>query len=261
MRSGSKRFFIGLGAFVVAATMTVPSFAAKKAVSDEELDLVTAAGQPVVIDAGGSATVSFSGTTNIAQLIGQSAQSGLRALILNNVAGENQTHNGVNISASGLSRDGTQFNIITQSWGAIADFNASVTAAKVVTSATDCNTGALICKGTTSAVPFAASISVLSRAADQIISVDGQATVTYNPITNIAQDISDFSQTNLIALVVNNVAGINQVANGINIGNSGMNVTGTAPTASLAIGFAGGNIPGGQHNTIDQFRGTPINFR
>src|SRR5574341_381246 len=119
MRSGSKRLMIGLGSFLIAAALVAPSFAAKKAVTDEELDMVTAAGQPVVVSTGATSTVSFIGTTVIVSDLLTNSQTTLRALILNNVVGENQVHNGVNVSALGAAgvANGVQTNTITQSWG------------------------------------------------------------------------------------------------------------------------------------------------
>jgi hypothetical protein len=255
MRSGSKRFMIGMGTFLIAAALAGPSFAAKKVVSDDELDLVTAAGQPVVISVGAGSTVNFTGTTSIAQQVAPSSQQNLRALILNNVAGENQVHNGINIGA--MEGVGTQFNTITQSWGSILDVGAVTASATATTSGGTCNTGALICKITASATATDARVTVLSKAADQIIHGDGPLTVTYNPVTNIGQDISENSQTGLVALIVNNVAGINQVATGINIANASVETA----TATLTIGAAAGGGNLGQTNTINQLRGTPAGFR
>lgn len=247
MRSGSKRLMIGVGTFLIAAALTAPSFAAKKAVSDDELDMVTAAGQPVVISIGGAGTVTFNGTTSIAQTLQPSSQSSLRALILNNVVGENQVHNGVNIaSAFG---NGSQTNVITQSWGSIIDLTATSTPGGVTSIPADC-AGALICKSAGQFVTSGSTVRVLSKAADVIIHISGAGTVTYNPVTDIAQDISDSSQTGLVALIVNNVTGINQVATGINIGSATPNLT-----AELTVSGVGGPSSGNQNNTIQQFRG------
>jgi hypothetical protein len=253
MRSGSKRLMIGMGTFLIAAALTAPSFAGKKAVSDEELDMVTAAGQPVLISIGGSGTVTFNGTSSMTQLIEPSSQTNLRALILNNVVGENQVHNAINVST--LNPGGGQTNNITQSWGSILDLTA-VTTANAITSVPAVSCGsALICKTSGTFVTTAGSIRILSKAADQIIHISGSGTVTYNPSTNIATDISDLSQNSLVALVVNNVVGINQVATGINI--IGNTLTVDNP---LTVG-AGSGVFAGQNNTIQQYRGTPINFR
>ena len=257
MRSGSKRLMIGLGSFVIAVAMTAPSFAAKTAVSDEELDMVTAAGQPVVISAGGStgSRVSFSGTVTIVSVLQPSSQTSLRALILNNVVGENQVHNGINISSLGGEASGGQTNTITQSWGAILDIAGVTSAATKTETKVSCGS-ALICKGAAAATATSGSVKVLSKAADQIIDVGAGSTVTYNPTTRIAADIADNSQNNLTALIVNNVTGLNQVATGINIIQS----TVTLDTASLQFGAIGGTNTG-QTNNISQFRGTPGNFR
>jgi hypothetical protein len=253
MRSGSKRLMIGMGTFLIAAALTAPSFAAKKAVSDDELDMVTAAGQPVVIAIGGSGTVTFNGTTSIAQSLNPSSQNGLRALILNNVVGENQVHNGVNIAASGTSV-GSQSNVITQSWGSILDITATSTPNGITSVPASCG-DALICKVSGSFVTTAGTVRVLSKAADVIIHITSTGSVTYNPVTDIAQDIGNDSQTGLVALIVNNVTGINQVATGINIGNGGATLG-----PDLVITSNGGSGVA-QNNTIQQFRGTPINFR
>ena len=254
MRSGSKRLMIGLGSFLIAAAMVAPSFAAKKTVSDEELDMVTAAGQPVVISAGAGSSVSFTGTVAIASDLLASSQTGIRALILNNVVGENQVHNGINVNAlSGGT--GAQSNTITQSWGAILDITAVTAAGATATSVPSCGS-ALICKGSAVASAVSGTVRVLSKAADQIIDVGAASTVTYNPVTQIASDISNDSQTNLTALIVNNVTGLNQVATGINIANGGI----TLDTGLLSVSAIGGSHAG-QTNAISQFRGTPGNFR
>jgi hypothetical protein len=115
---------------------------------------------------------------------------------------------------------------------------------------------ALICKGSVTAKGGDGFARVLTKAADVIIHADKDLTATYNPTTSIAADISDGSQTNLIALVVNNVTGLNQVATGINISNNAVSLT--SGTIQLD---AGGGTSGALLNTINQFRGTPINVR
>ena len=60
MRSRSRQLLVGVGSFFVAASLVAPSFAAKKAISDAELDSATAAGQPTVITtSGNTASVTF----------------------------------------------------------------------------------------------------------------------------------------------------------------------------------------------------------
>jgi hypothetical protein len=245
---------IGFGSFLIAAALVAPSFAAKKAVTDEELDMVTAAGQPVVVQTGGASTVSFIGTTVIVSDLLTNSQTTLRALILNNVVGENQVHNGVNVNSLGLSA-GSQANTITQSWGSILDIDARTAAGATATAVPDCGS-ALICKGNAVASAVSGTVQVLSKAADHIIDVGDGSTVTYQPITSIAADLSNDSQTNLTALIVNNVTGLNQVATGVNIAGGSLNLE----SALLTVSAQGGTNTG-QANAISQFRGTPGNFR
>jgi hypothetical protein len=244
---------IGMGTFLIAAALTAPSFAAKKVVMDDELDQVTAAGQPTVISSGNTSAVIFIGATSIAQQLAPGSQTELRALILNNVVGENQVHNGVNISAT--IGNGSQTNNITQSWGAINDLTA-VTAANGVTAVPASCGGALICKVSGAFITTAGTVRVLSQAADHIINTGSTSLIVYVPITEIAQDIGENSQTGLVALIVNNVAGLNQVANGINIGSSTPSLNG-----DITLSANGGNQTGLQGNLIQQYRGTPINIR
>jgi len=242
-----------MGTFLIAAALTAPSFAAKKVVMDDELDQVTAAGQPTVISSGNTSAVIFIGATSIAQQLAPGSQTDLRALILNNVVGENQVHNGVNISAT--FGNGTQLNNITQSWGAINDLTA-VTAATGITAVPASCGVALICRVTGQFITAGGTVRVLSQAADHIINTGSTSLIVYVPITEIAQDISETSQQNLTALIVNNVAGLNQVANGINIGSSAVTLSG-----DISFGAIGGTALGQQGNVIQQYRGTPINVR
>lgn len=252
MRSGSKRLMIGMGTFVIAAAMVSPSFAGKKAVSDDELDLVTAAGQPVIVQIG-SGTVSFVPTVQIAQTIQTNSQNNLRALALNNVAGENQVANGINISGASSSTGLAQANTITQSWGSTADITIS-SAGLVFSSIPASCGGALICKVSTLTTTVAGIARRLSKTGDVIIDIAGSGTVTYSPSVNIQSSIDGGSQSGLVALVVNNVAGLNQVGNGVNIAAGGV-------TLSSSLTILGGNSSaGGQSNNLAGYRGTPANF-
>jgi len=245
---------IGLGSFLIAAAMVAPSFAAKKAVSDEELDMVTAAGQPVVVSAGGNLTLSFNGATTIVSDLQADSQTALRALVLNNVVGENQVHNGININAMN-GGGGSQTNTIIQSWGAILDHDFVTADGATASKTFTCSSSALICKGSVTAQGGNGFARALSKGADVIIHSGEDATVTYNPTTTIVSDIANNSQEDLVALVVNNVTGLNQVATGINITNNTL-----AINSEIALGAVGG-LAGNQTNNISQFRGTPGNFR
>jgi hypothetical protein len=70
------------------------------------------------------------------------------------------------------------------------------------------------------------------------------------------------SQTNLAALVVNNIAGKNQVANATNIANGGVVVLRTSTIAAkdtpeIVIDALSALGASSQSNNIQQFRGTP----
>jgi hypothetical protein len=247
---------IGLGSFFIAAAMVAPSFAAKQAVSDDELDMVTAAGQPVAITAGNTSTVSFSGATTIQVTIQTGSQTNLRALALNNVVGENQVANGINIQG-GSSGTGSQTNAINQSWGSTSDITI-VSTPGLTASASPVCTG-LICKGGIQVATVGGVARRLSRTADQIIEVGSTSTVTYNPATTVGMSIDGGSQTGLVALVVNNVAGLNQVSNGVNL-LAGTVTLGGSPASLSAVGGNGTITGATQSNSLGAWRGTPQNF-
>lgn len=259
MRLGSKRFVIGVGALLVATAMAVPSFAAKQAVSDDELDLVTAAGQPTIISGGAGSAITFAPSISIAQTIQGSSQFNLRALALNNVAGENQVANGINISGADNDGVGAQDNKIRQSWGSTNDLTVAKIGGLTAKVTVVCNASALICKPTTtSAVPPGAGITKrVLQTADHIINVGAGSTVTYNPTMRVDATLDTNSQSGLVALVVNNVAGLNQVGVGINIWSS--NVTLPNATGDIAFINTGGVAPtiAGQRNDLGAWRGTP----
>src|SRR6185436_16244351 len=153
---------------LIAAAMVSPSFAGKQAVSDAELDLVTAAGQPVIISAGAGSTVSFTAVTSIAQTIQTGSQLNLRALALNNVAGENQVANGINITGASNATALQQSNTITQSWGATSDITIVSAGAATGSLPASCG-GALICKVGTQVTTLPGVARRLTRTGDIII--------------------------------------------------------------------------------------------
>jgi len=244
-----------MGTLFIAAAMVSPSFAGKQAVSDAELDLVTAAGQPVIISAGAGSTVSFTAVTSIAQTIQTGSQTLLRALALNNVAGENQVANGINITGASNATALQQSNTITQSWGATSDITIVSAGAATGSLPASCG-GALICKVGTQATTLPGVARRLTRTGDIIINAGSTAAVVYVPLTNIVASIDGGSQSSLVALVVNNVTGLNQVGNGVNIASNGVGIGPdgvTIPTAPSTIG-------GTQTNNLAGYRGTPANF-
>jgi hypothetical protein len=258
MRSRSKKLLVGIGSFFLAASLVAPSFAAKQAISDNEMDNITAAGEPTVIGTVGSNSgVSFSGTTSAAFTPGSTSQNTLTALILNNIVGENQVANGLNVT-SGTA--GAQANTITQSWGSLLDSTAVTAAGGTSVAGVTC--AGLFAVGTCNTSPgspgSAATTTVLTTASNVIINTVGATSpVTYNPNSQYAIALGTNSQSTLSALIVNNVAGLNQVANGVNISAF---TTSIAP-AGITLGSGSPVATNtGQTNTINQFQGVPAHF-
>jgi hypothetical protein len=262
MRSGYKTLTLGIGSLILTAAMVVPSHAGKQVITDSEMDEVTAAGQPTVLK---GEDIDMAAEVNIALGIENEAQQNVRALILNNVSGENQVATDMNI-ASGTA-GGRQDNNITQSWGSTYDrsFGGGASTPSVTATArggeAECNRSALICvpregASQTATATGASTPSIRSSIyADQIILADGD--LDYTPETRIEMRIENVAQQGLSALVVNNVAGLNQVASGLNIaGNVGTGAVGSTGGGNVTIDGAGSAA--GQGNIINQFRGTPF---
>jgi hypothetical protein len=312
-----------LAAVAILLYFAAPSFA-KKALNEGDLDRITAAGEPTIIQVSGvtieaSSVTTTDGTTGAETVtggdaslevsysdegpsemtLGDNAQENLRALVLNNVIGENQIGNGINI-ISGTSGSGTgqggQNNSITQSWGAVKvtgvetvtveESTATETAADVTQTQTQshddvfedkcvgfsCNTGdqSQVQGDATASTAAAATTVALALAypeymsADVIVHVedvgifsevgDAEMSVSVNKNAESSLSLGTGAQNTLAALVVNNVSGKNQVANGINI------VGGSIRFASpMDITSGGSNMVASQSNSIQQYRGTPIN--
>jgi len=108
-------------ATVIGLVLWVPtSHAAKLALTDTELDGITAAGEPTVITSGDNSSVTFE-DTGIYTLSFDvpDAQSGIRALTIQNVVGEQQLLINLNVLSAVNDVAGTdQRNFSLQSWGA-----------------------------------------------------------------------------------------------------------------------------------------------
>jgi hypothetical protein len=232
-----------MGSLILVMTVvTVLPALATEDLNDSGLDRVSASGQTAVIStSGANSPIIFTPVTEIALLIAGSAQNGLRALVLNNVVGENQVANGINIAGNAV---GGQSNTITQSVGAINDIG-SVSVAGVGGAGSGC-TGTVIL----------ACQKVLSMAADVILTTAGDnSSVLYSPVSTYTLTFGASeagAQTDLVALVVNSIAGNNQVAVGANVGTLGS-------TLQLSLG-AGQALVGIQSNSTSQYRGTPANL-
>ena len=267
-----KRFqtlMTGVSAIALVAAFATPTFAAKTVIEEEELDEVTAAGQPKIAQAhvgggniqpwtqdsaesvmveGDATAINFQISVFASHIGGQEE---LTALTLNNIFGENQVANAVNIQA-GADNEGVQTNNIVQSWGS-AKAHASVLAPGAPGGAAACGAAGIIAKCTANGGDASdPKIGILWEFADEIAdasSGNGPAFATNVVVTVVAGSFDEFAQSGLTALTVNNIIGFNQVANGLNISAGG--VTGTT-IEGAAVGSATG-----QHNTIEQWRGSP----
>lgn len=253
-------------ALVAVLFWVIPSFAGKVALNEDELDQLTAAGQPTVIQASGATnTVTLTDSMKVVAALGGGVQTLLKALTINNVVGENEVSSQGNIvSTSSVTSQASQSNTINQSWGSVLDLGLLAEADAKGGSGTfagpKCVFGPCGVSGksaSNSALRLSAYadviINALATSGNTVVVTEtpnfeldlGGATSTTTPATAGAQD-------GLAALIVNNVAGRNLVANAVNIAAGTVDLTAT-PSIS-ASGGAGTN----QLNVIRQFRGTPI---
>jgi len=313
MRTTKNLVIVGL-VVLVAVFLAAPSAFAKKKLADDELDLITAAGEPTVIEAV-TGTISFSDDYTPVLDIAGTSQQNVQGLVINNVSGENQLANALNIASLQFQNGAPdQSNKIIQSWGATKDLSAVTVSATTVAgfaptavvstststaAAADADAPILInvnaqaqcglageskCAATRQAqgaiqVGFAASahdsasasasasasqpgisgkidpskIAVLSAYADLIIDEVGGDVILARQLSPTLT-FGDDAQTNIAALVLNNVSGLNQVANAINIQGGGVTITPVALATSNQLFDASS-----QSNFIIQYRGTPVN--
>jgi hypothetical protein len=260
----------------------------------------SASASSTVTGAVASVTSMNQDSSSVVLLVASGSQSNLRAMVLNNVAGENQLASGINVraGAEATGEESTQSNKIIQSWGSSYDWTfaegAIVTASAaggdatanggngtigevgkvncILTSA-ECGTAQAGGQGgTATAGNGDVDVGVLQHL-PLTISADKISRIRVNSTGNAIVDVSEMdssqisvivdsdSQTNLAALIVNNIGGRNQVATGINVASSGSVVIGNSADFplvvfdSLQVGSA--SYGGGQSNEIFQFRGTP----
>jgi len=225
---------------LVAVFLAAPSAMAKKQLAEDELELITAAGQPKVVETDGSSSpILFSDAPVASLAFDTNAQMSLTALSLNNVVGENQLANGINIESTSGSFAGPQTVTITQTWGSVKDITAITIAGagNTLCQSATAKCGVGIIKQT--ATPPKAV--VLSMFADHIVDSTGVSspiTLTQIPEADLA--FASGVQQTLAALLVNNVVGMNQVGNGVNIQSASTTLAPALATGSLVIGASGG---------------------
>ena len=270
-----RALMTGVSVFALVAFLATPTFATKAVMEEEEMDEVTAAGQPKIAqahvvgkgkgrngkvcdgcpeeDPGDALAVNFQVNVFAAHLGGQEF---LTALTLNNIFGENQIANNINIQAANSdfgSNSGAQTNNALQSWGSAKAWS-SATAYGADGGAANCEAFGLIAKCNANGGDASeAKIALLWEFADEIADASnsgrGDAIAANVVVTIIAGTFDEFAQSELTALTVNNVFGFNQVVNGLNI--SGGDIIGTG------IDGAGVGTTTNQNNTSAQWRGAP----
>jgi hypothetical protein len=275
--------FLALFAVMV---WVLPVQAAKQELVDEEMDKITAAGDPtVVISEDGSATYTDESIFNLA--LPEGAQQGLRALTVQNVVGEVQLLVNLNVlSVLGDSAGTDQRNFSMQSWGSTAPLSkekvdgvsasapggdAIVKDSGVVNGGDGPSFHKAICNdpctgnggdanlnaGNGAAAVAPGQIQIGIGSADVIVKADDAAVVTNEPTFNLAMEKG--AQQDMGALFIANIVGRAQTAFNINIAAAKLSLfpssDGTQPFAD-PMASNSGVIK--QVNSGIQFRGTPI---
>ena len=245
----------GIGAVALVAAFATPTLAAKTVIDEEELDEVTAAGQPKIAQAhslSGDYAVAVNFQVNVfAAHIG--GQENLTALTLNNIFGENQVANNVNIQ-SGDDNSGSQSNNAVQSWGSSKAWSSEATPGAPGGPAACATVGIIAKCNAQGGDASEGKIALLWEFADEIADATnelGNAIAANVVVTIVAGTFDEFAQSGLTALTVNNVFGFNQVANGLNISSGDVN------TAGGTIGGAFLGTASDQANVSEQWRGSP----
>jgi hypothetical protein len=253
-------FFSLLIALSAVALWAFPASAAMEVLNDDDLDSVTAAGQPtVVISENGTATQKDA-SVQVLNLV-TDAQVGLRALTIANVVGEAQLIVNLNvISVSGDIAGVDQRNFAVQSWGSTLPLlSESVEGESAVEIEIDKCEGCKVINGPNVGVTNIASdpiIEIASASGDVIVDgfegaevIDGNvATLNFEPN----------AQTDLAALFIANIAGRTQAAFNVNIASSTLNLFPSTDQPFSEPATSSSAVMK-QTNSAVQFRGTPIN--
>jgi len=235
--------------------------------NDQDLDSITASGQPTVVIADNGEASQKDASTQTLHLV-ENAQAGLRALAITNVVGEAQLLVNLNvISVAGDIAGVDQRNFAVQSWGSTLPKIARTVEGEpaveneIEAEAKNCRdceaeinalTGAQI--GVTN-IAAPGKIEIASASGDVI--VDGSEGATVQDASAATLSFAPNSQVDLAALFIANIAGRTQAAFNVNIASSTLNLFPstdspfTDPSASSSAVLK-------QTNSGVQFRGTPI---
>ena len=267
-----KRFqalVTGISGVALIAAFATPTLAAKTVIEEEEMDEVTAAGEPKVAQAHTRTGDAYAKNKQLNVFATHlDGQQRLTALTLNNVFGENQVANATNIqSGNNNSTEGIgggQDNTILQSWGSGKAHDYAKVRGKRGGNGGDGGTvkkaHGLINKGKAGNGGNGGNasqgvIGILWEFGDEIADASsrtGDAYAKNSVYTIVAGAFHENSQTDLVALTVNNVFGFNQVANGLNISSGAINDSGIVAAST--------GTASNQSNDIAQFRGSPYKW-
>lgn len=248
--------------------LSIPAFAAMEALGDEEMDSITASGQPTVLISENGTAEHQDTSSQIINLVSD-AQTGLRALAITNAAGEAQLATNLNvISVAGDIAGVDQRNFTVQSWGSsLPKISESVDGEPAVQNivgqagacVTDCSQQ-IVDKGDTNVgvtnIAAPGKIEIASATGDVI--VEGGQGATVWDSSSAVLNFEPNAQTDLAALFIANIAGRTQASFNVNIASSTLNLFPSTdqpfsePAASSSAVLK-------QTNSAVQFRGTPIN--
>jgi hypothetical protein len=242
-------------AFAALFSLTLPASAAMEVLNDEDLDSITASGQPTVVIAQNGTASQEDNSVQSLNIV-EDAQVGLRALAITNVVGEAQLLVNLNvISVSGNVAGVDQRNFAVQSWGSLLPEISEVVEGEPGVNLPLCTTE---CGQQVGVVNIASDplIEIASAAGDVIVDGDNGASVIDNNVASL--NFEPNAQTDLAALFIANIAGRTQAAFNVNIASSTLNLFPSTdqpfsePSASSSAVLK-------QTNSGVQFRGTPIN--
>ncbi len=278
-----RRLYQNLAVLGCVLLLTSPVWALE-ALEEEDLDRISAAGDPTVIDVeatNGTATAAYLDDTqykldfNVPE-----AQSGIRSLTLMNIVGEAQVLQNLNLLSASQNVGGTnQENFSAQSWGSTLPDPDTVKSVSASAAAPGCIAAAVLygCaggpglffggdgkNGDAAAAVDTKITEAASASADVIVraktrgDTGGDAVVAVNNAGKyeLAFDHTE-AQKDLATLFFANVVGRAQMALNLNLaaGSVGL-VPGSSETFADPIGGNAGII--NQSNTGLQFRGTPL---
>ncbi|HEY3198518.1 MAG TPA: hypothetical protein VGJ57_10935 [Nitrospirales bacterium] len=274
--------FLGV-AVVGLLFVATPGFAVES-LSDDEMDRLSASGDPVVLQAKGAtdSEVAYSDSSNFELLFDvPHAQSGIRALTVQNVVGELQLLVNLNVLSASQNVAGTdQRNFSLQSWGStLPDPNTVKTVSASAAAAPcagvgNCNPigshgdgpfakAAVDVKGNAAAAVSTAISPAASASADVIVNAESSGGSARAAVDNAPSYKLEFAQSqaqsDISALFVSNVVGRAQMALNLNIAAAQLNLIpgNSSDPFTNPLGSAGPGVIK-QVNTGIQFRGTPL---